>query len=387
MALAFSTLCLLSAKADDVNTRIKYLSGRGCDDMVPWDFYCTDGLNSGKWTKIGVPSCWDVQGFGHTQYGYSYNTWNMFPATAPVADETGYYKYAFTIPQDWAGKQVEIVFEASMTDTEVKINGQIAGERHQGGFSPFRYDVTDKLRWDGSANLLEVKVDKESSNRTMNLAQRRCDFWNFGGIIRPVYLVAKPESNIERVAINAGMDGRFHADCLVRNAGDGWTVRTTILDQTGKKVRDNRKRVGEASLCSPSFALSKFHLWTAETPYLYTAVFSLVNPEYRSYLDEAKFKGFTLADSGRLVCHYEGGCLQEVVWTFAEGGDVKVDVKYRFNKVVDLMGVMFDYPESQVLTKSWLGNGPYRVWQNRWQGPQYGYWHNEYNNPIPGETG
>ena len=44
-----------------VETERQYLSGRGCDDMVQWDFYCTGGNNSGKWTKIGVPSCWELQ--------------------------------------------------------------------------------------------------------------------------------------------------------------------------------------------------------------------------------------------------------------------------------------------------------------------------------------
>jgi len=50
------------------------------------------------------------------------------------------------------------------------------------------------------------------------------------------------------------------------------------------------------------------------------------------------------------------------------------------------MGVMFDYPEGKVKSKSWVGDGPYRVWKNRMQGPQYGYWHNDYNDPIPGES-
>ncbi|MFA5046569.1 MAG: hypothetical protein WC542_11650, partial [Paludibacter sp.] len=49
-----------------------YLSGHGCDDMVPWDFFCTGGMNSGKWTKIGVPSCWELQGFGQYQYGIKF---------------------------------------------------------------------------------------------------------------------------------------------------------------------------------------------------------------------------------------------------------------------------------------------------------------------------
>ena len=43
------------------DTQRQYLSGHGCDDMVNWDFYCTGGRNAGKWTKIGVPSCWELQ--------------------------------------------------------------------------------------------------------------------------------------------------------------------------------------------------------------------------------------------------------------------------------------------------------------------------------------
>ena len=53
-------------------TERQYLSGHGCDDTVEWDFFCTDGRNSGRWTKIGVPSCWELQGFGTYQYGISF---------------------------------------------------------------------------------------------------------------------------------------------------------------------------------------------------------------------------------------------------------------------------------------------------------------------------
>ena len=51
-------------------TQIKYLSGTGKDHTVPWDFYCTTGQNSGKWTKIAVPSNWELQGFGSYNYGH-----------------------------------------------------------------------------------------------------------------------------------------------------------------------------------------------------------------------------------------------------------------------------------------------------------------------------
>lgn len=60
-ATTFLSLLALSAgllAQSSVKTERQYLSGRGCDDMVQWDFMCTGGNNSGKWTKIGVPSCW-----------------------------------------------------------------------------------------------------------------------------------------------------------------------------------------------------------------------------------------------------------------------------------------------------------------------------------------
>ncbi len=50
------------------------------------------------------------------------------------------------------------------------------------------------------------------------------------------------------------------------------------------------------------------------------------------------------------------------------------------------MGICFDYPEQLMRSKQWVGKGPYRVWQNRQEGPQYGLWQNDYNDPIPGES-
>src|SRR5690606_26919453 len=43
---------------------IQYLSGTDNENTVEWDFFCTGGRNSGYWTTIQVPSCWEQQGFG-----------------------------------------------------------------------------------------------------------------------------------------------------------------------------------------------------------------------------------------------------------------------------------------------------------------------------------
>lgn len=261
------------AQKTDVSTQRVYLSGRGSDDMVLWDFFCTDGANSGKWSKIGVPSCWELQGFGTYQYGMR---WYGRDFPDGVADEKGMYKYEFDVPAAWRGKEVFIVFEASMTDTEVKINGQFLREKHQGGFNRFSYQIGHRLKY-GKKNLLEVTVSKESSNAGVNLAERRADYWNFGGIYRPVFLEVKPAIHIHQVALDARANGDFSAHLQLNRALNGAKVRTQIFDEKGKVLADKTTDVRSSSdHAIVEMAVKNPALWTAETPVRHTAQLSLI---------------------------------------------------------------------------------------------------------------
>ena len=270
-------------------TERQYLSGHGCDDTVEWDFFCTDGRNSGRWTKIGVPSCWELQGFGTYQYGISFYG-KAFPEG--IAGEKGMYKYEFEVPEEFRGKQVSLVFEASMTDTEVKVNGRKAGSKHQGAFYRFSYNVTDLLKY-GKKNQLEVTVSKESENASVNLAERRADYWNFGGIFRPVFLEVKPAVNLRHIAIDAQMDGSFRANCYTNISGDGMSIRAQILDGTGKKLADTTVPLNAGSdWTTLQLNVSAPALWTAETPNLYKAQFSLLDKEGKVLHHETETFGF-----------------------------------------------------------------------------------------------
>ncbi len=270
-------------------TERQYLSGHGCDDTVEWDFFCTDGRNSGRWTKIGVPSCWELQGFGTYQYGISFYG-KAFPEG--IAGEKGMYKYEFEVPEEFRGKQVSLVFEASMTDTEVKVNGRKVGSKHQGAFYRFSYNVTDLLKY-GKKNQLEVTVSKESENASVNLAERRADYWNFGGIFRPVFLEVKPAVNLRHIAIDAQMDGSFRANCYTNISGDGMSIRAQILDGKGKKLADTTVPLKAGSdWTTLQLNVSAPALWTAETPNLYKAQFSLLDKEGKVLHHETETFGF-----------------------------------------------------------------------------------------------
>lgn len=115
-----------------------------------------------------------------------------------------------------------------MTDAEVKINDVIAGPVHQGSFYRFSYDITDRLKF-GKTNLMEVTVKKQSADKSVNAAERRADWWLFGGIYRPVYLTAKPRTQIEHIAVDARADGTLHTDVYLKNISKGQQLELSLI--------------------------------------------------------------------------------------------------------------------------------------------------------------
>lgn len=267
----------LCSRLPAAQTETLYLSGRGSDDAVAWDFYCTAGRNSGFWTKIAVPSCWEQQGFGTYDYGVEFKPAKSNPVPQPKQpDEQGLYRREFTVPAVWRGRVVRLVFEGVMTDTEVKINGQPAGPIHQGGFYQFKYDITDKLRLDGP-NLLEVKVSKRSANASVNRAERIGDYWNFGGIFRPVKLEALPARFIDRVAIDAKADGSFAAEVFLGGANSTAELVLQLKTLDGQPVGAPVTQAVPAGTAQVKVAAAAPSpaTWSAETPNLYLAEFTL----------------------------------------------------------------------------------------------------------------
>lgn len=247
-------------------TEVRYLSGTDNEHTVQWDFLCTKGRNSGKWTTIPVPSHWEQHGFGGYDYGRDYVTYGK---NFRFHDEQGQYKHRFKVPDSWKDKDIFIVFEGSMTDTEVKINGKLAGPVHQGAFYQFKYNIADKLLW-GKENLLEVTVSKMSADASVNNAERLADYWILGGIFRPVYLMALPASHIVRTSIDAKADGSFAAQVFLQKPVQASQLKTSIFDSKGKLVASFQQPVtGKDSALVLRHQLAGIQTWNAETPNLY----------------------------------------------------------------------------------------------------------------------
>ncbi|MDR6561983.1 MULTISPECIES: glycoside hydrolase family 2 TIM barrel-domain containing protein [unclassified Arcicella] len=284
MKITFLTIffCLTSWLIQAQETQKLYLSGTGNDKTVNWDFFCTAGRNSGKWTTIPVPSNWELQGFGKYNYG--------FAKDSSRGKEVGLYKHTFNVPNTWKGKNVNIVFEGAMTDTEVKINGKSAGAVHEGSYYAFRYDISTLVNV-GTENLMEVTVSKHSANASVNEAERKGDFWIFGGIFRPVYLEALPVQHIERVALDADAQGNFKANVYLKNGVLNQTVAAQIYTLDGKKVSlpiTAKVTKGDGTIVLKTFVNNPL-VWSSEKPNRYKVIVSLLNQNKVVHTVEKKF--------------------------------------------------------------------------------------------------
>ena len=252
-----------AAQSAPVTERL-YLSGKYRTDAVPWEFRCSAGAKAGEWSTISVPSNWETQGFGTFSYG------SLTPS------EKGEYRHRFTVPSSWQGRRISLVFDGVMTDTAVFLNGKSAGPLHQGGFYRFRYDVTNLVQL-GVENRLEVQVDETSADAGVNRAERTGDYWNFGGIYRPVWLEAEPNQAIDRIAIDARADGSFNADTFLSAEVKGGSLVARILAADGTQVGPTFTTPVSGQKTRVQTRLADVKCWSAETPHLYAVELSLVD--------------------------------------------------------------------------------------------------------------
>ena len=90
-------------------------------------------------------------------------------------------------------------------------------------------------------------------------------------------------------------------------------------------------------------------------------------------------------EQGEIARATYDGILRSVVWSRV-GEAIAIDYELACECTTTLFGVSFDVPENLVRQKRWVGNGPYRVWQNRLQGGVIDMHEVAYNNAVPGES-
>ncbi|MBR1402314.1 MAG: beta-glucuronidase [Prevotella sp.] len=154
-----------------------------------------------------------------------------------------------------------LYFAASNYQTEVYLNGEKLG-MHIGGFTPFFFDITDKVKRGKNTVIVRVNnVRKPEGVPTMN-----SDWWNYGGLTRDVMLVETPMCYVDDYEIR--MPKESYDQVLLRVklnlpvAGVKVEVKIPNLKLSEKLVTDNTGFAEAIINKTPD-------LWSPEHPHLY----------------------------------------------------------------------------------------------------------------------
>lgn len=160
------------------------------------------------------------------------------------------------------GKRQFLRIGAANYKARVYLNGEYVGE-HEGGFTPFAFEVTKLLR-DGE-NQVTVAVDSTAS--PTSVPPPVTDWENYGGITRDIRLIATPQTFVDDAWVRLTKDGRIAVDARLDGAqAAGRTLKLTIpalgLALSGKTDASGTWR---ATAAAPR-ALVR---WSPERPQLY----------------------------------------------------------------------------------------------------------------------
>jgi len=136
-----------------------------------------------------------------------------------------YYKRFDCQPPE-NGNRLFIHFGAANYRAHVYLNGEKLGT-HTGGFTPFNFEITGKVRPDG--NVVIVMVDNTRGRDEVPTVNT--DWWNYGGLTRDVRIIEVPDTFIRDYFIQLSPDDKESVDVSLTLDGKnkaGQTVRTEI---------------------------------------------------------------------------------------------------------------------------------------------------------------
>ena len=192
----------------------------------PVDFYNPD-FDDSEWDKEWVPMCWNTAGRqsdGTWKYGrpiYS-NQRVIFQHSVGMDDwkggvmrkapkdwlvsefpnEVGSYRRTFSIPKEWDGREVYINFDGVDSFFYLWINGRYVGfSKNSRNLAEFC--ITPYLK-KGDDNVVAVEVYRNSDGSFLESQ----DMFRLPGIIRNVYLTAKPKVQVSDIVVIPSYEGK-----------------------------------------------------------------------------------------------------------------------------------------------------------------------------------
>ena len=156
------------------------------------------------------------------------NQMNTYPTIPEFYQDGVWYRKSFNVDAADSGKFVKLIFYAINYVADVWLNDIYLGY-HEGGYTPFAFDVSSALKFSGN-NELVVRVDNPAwGNRNDIVPYTVCDWFNYTGIIHEVYLeFSSPVSVIRNDIVPLDLNGNIQSTIVLNNVG----YQTASVDAT-----------------------------------------------------------------------------------------------------------------------------------------------------------
>ncbi|KAI7703040.1 glycoside hydrolase family 2 protein [Hortaea werneckii] len=238
-------------------------------DESPFTAPSWDTADPTTWESIEVPGHWQRQGYGRPHYTNIHYPFPVSPPNVSYMNPTGSYWREFEVPEAWDGQQIYLRYEGVDSAFTVYVNGEDVGYS-QGARNPAEFDITEYLK-PGQNNSLGTRVYQWSDGSYLEDQ----DQWWLSGIFRDVYLTPFANTSIADYQVLTDVADDFKSAGLKFNistmSGHG-PVKVKLLSPDGDVLGTYEgSSSGDVSM---EVSGEDFHLWSAESPTLYTAILS-----------------------------------------------------------------------------------------------------------------
>ena len=241
--------------------------------------------------QIIVPFCWeslaawgeaDAAGNDHFYSTRVYrNPLEVTPQNYRSAArfEIGWYRRNICIPanEKWIGKRVILTIGAADFYTEVWCNGHLLGT-HEGGFTPFEFDLTDTLQRSANGQVggrIVIRVEDRMQNYEQPVGKQWGWYSSASGIWQTVFVEPRAPQFIERFEITSDID---HATVKFRIFCTGGSeVSIHSNNPAGEQL--TASALVKVGLAEAELNVGKPMLWDTSLPQLYSVRFHLHGDE------------------------------------------------------------------------------------------------------------
>ncbi len=183
-------------------------------------------------------------------------------------DNRLWYRREFSWPEPWRGKRAILHFGAVDWQATVYVNGKEVGT-HQGGYTPFSLDITNKLKDSGPQTVVVAvwdPTDAAAQPRGKQVVHPEGIWYTpVTGIWQTVWLEPVAETSIAALKIVPDIDaGVVNVSAELRVPAEGATFEVAALDGPSPVGSQSGKSTAPLSIAIPNAKL-----WTPDTPNLY----------------------------------------------------------------------------------------------------------------------